>query len=145
MFMLTGEYNHQLDAKNRMRIPAKLRKELGDEYYFAKGSDKCIYVFSKEVVEAQFEKLKEIKLSDLDRQKAVRSFSKSFVAAIEDNQGRVVLPPELRAHAGLAKEDKDLVICGNVNHVEIWAKKVYDEYFKDEDENYNELIKSLDI
>ncbi len=39
MFFLTGEYNHQLDAKNRIRIPFKLKKELGDNYYFAKGTD----------------------------------------------------------------------------------------------------------
>ncbi|MDE6074997.1 MAG: hypothetical protein K2G26_01010 [Clostridia bacterium] len=90
MFMLTGEYNHQLDAKNRMRIPAKLKKELGDEYYFAKGSNHCIYVFSKETVEQQFESLKDIKLSDLERQKSVRAFAKSFVPAVEDGQGRVI-------------------------------------------------------
>ncbi len=146
MFMLTGEYNHQLDAKNRMRIPAKLRKELGDdEYYFAKGSDKCIYVFPKEVVEAQFEKLKEIKLSEVDKQKGLRAFAKSFVPAVEDGQGRVILPPELRAHAGMGKDDKDLVICGAVTRIEIWSKKVYDEYFKGEDENYDKLIFNLGI
>ncbi len=145
MAMLTGEYNHQLDAKNRMRIPAKLKKELGDEYYFAKGSNHCIYVFSKEEVDEQFEVLKQIKLSDLDRQKSLRAFSKSFVMATEDGQGRVVLPPELRAHAQLSKDDKDLVICGAVTRVEIWSKKVYNEYFNGEDDDYDKLISMLDI
>ncbi|MDE5766710.1 MAG: division/cell wall cluster transcriptional repressor MraZ [Clostridia bacterium] len=145
MFMLTGEYNHQLDAKNRMRIPAKLKKELGDEYYFAKGSNHCIYVFSKETVEQQFESLKDIKLSDLERQKSVRAFAKSFVPAVEDGQGRVILSPELRKHANMEKDDKDLVICGAVSRVEIWSKKVYDEYFNGEDEDYDNLISMLDI
>lgn len=145
MFMLTGEYNHQLDAKNRMRIPAKLRKELGEEYYFAKGANRCIYVFPKQEVEAQFEQLKSIKLSELDKQKGMRAFAKSFVAAVEDGQGRVILPPELRAHAGMGKDDKDLVICGAVTRVEIWSKKVYDEYFCGEEDNYDSLIAGLGI
>ena len=145
MFMLTGEYNHQLEAKNRMRIPAKLRKELGEEYYFAKGANRCIYVFPKQEVEAQFEQLKSIKLSELDKQKGMRAFAKSFVAAVEDGQGRVILPPELRAHAGMGKDDKDLVICGAVTRVEIWSKKVYDEYFSGEEDNYDSLIAGLGI
>lgn len=145
MAMLTGEYNHQLDAKNRMRVPAKLRKELGDEYYFAKGTNHSISVFSKAAVDAQFEKLKDIKLSDLERQKSLRTFAKSFVLAVEDAQGRVVLSPELREHAGLGKNDKDLVICGAVTRVEIWSKKVYDEYFNGEEDNFDNLISLLDI
>ena len=152
--MLTGEYSHQLDAKNRMRIPAKLRKELGDEYietislpfrYFAKGANKCIYVFPKEAVEAQFEKLKEIKLSEIEKQKGLRAFAKSFVPAVEDGQGRVILPPELRSHAGMGKDDKELVICGAVSRVEIWSRKVYDEYFAGEEQDYDNLIAGLGI
>jgi MraZ protein len=140
--MLTGEYRHQLDAKNRIRIPSKLKKELGDEYYFAKGAGGCISVFPKATVDAQFEKLKEIKLSDLEQQKSLRSFAKSFVAGEEDNQGRVVLNPELRK---FAKINKDIVICGAVTRIEIWSKEVYDEYFADEEENFDELFSKLDI
>jgi MraZ protein len=142
MSMLTGEYNHQLDAKNRIRIPSKLKKELGDEYYFAKGANGCISVFPKETVDAQFEKLKEIKLSDLEQQKSLRAFAKSFVAGEEDNQGRVVLNPALKKYA---KINKDIVICGAVTRIEIWAKEVYDEYFSEEEEGYDNLFARLDI
>lgn len=145
MYMMTGEYNHQLDAKNRMRIPAKLKKELGDEYYFANGTNHCIYVFSKEAAEKQFETFKDVKLFDLARQKSLRTFAKSFVPAVEDGQGRVILSPELRKHACLDKDDKDLVICGAVNHIEIWSKKVYDEYFADAEEDYDSIVSMLDI
>jgi MraZ protein len=145
MAMLTGEYNHQMDDKNRIRIPARLKKELGDEYYFAKGTNGCISVFPKATVDAQFEKLKEIKLSDLDQQRSLRSFAKSYVLGEEDNQGRTVLNPELRRYAGISKEEPEIVICGAVTRVEIWAKKVYDEYFKDEDKNFDTLFAQLDI
>jgi MraZ protein len=123
--MLTGEYNHQLDAKNRIRIPAKLKKELGDEYYFTKGTSGCIFIMPKETVDAQLEVLKQIPISD-PRQEYVRKLSKSFVSAEEDNQGRIVLNPVLRKYA---KIDKDVVFIGAVTRVEIWAKEVYDAYF----------------
>lgn len=142
MSMLTGEYNHQLDAKNRIRIPAKLKKELGDEYYFAKGTNGCIFVFPKETVDAQFEKLKEIKLTDLEQQKGLRTFAKSYVQGEEDNQGRVVLNPALKKYAQIKK---DVVICGAVTRIEIWAKEIYDEYFADEETNFDELFARLDI
>ena len=134
MAMLTGEYSHQLDAKNRMRIPAKLKKELGDEYYFCIGTNHCITVLSKAEAESQLEKLLSIRYSDLGKQKVLREIAKSFVQAVEDSQGRVVLPPELRRHAQLGKDDKELMICGAINRIEIWSKKVYDEYFLDSDE-----------
>jgi MraZ protein len=140
--MLTGEYYHQLDDKNRIRIPAKLKKELGDEYYFAKGTGGCISVFSKEMVEAQFQKMSEFKLSDLEQQKSLRVFAKSFVLGEEDNQGRTVLNPLLKQYA---KINKEIVICGAVNRIEIWAREVYEEYFGEEKENFDELFAKLDI
>lgn len=145
MFMLTGEYSHQLDAKNRMRIPAKLKKGLGDEYYFCIGTNHCISVLSKDEAESQLEKLTLIKNSDLKNQKVVREIAKSFVLAVEDSQGRVVLPPELRKHAQLGKDDKELMICGAINRIEIWNKKVYDEYFSDDDgEDFDTRISRLE-
>ncbi len=143
MAMLTGEYSHQLDAKNRMRIPARLKKELGDEYYFCIGTNHCITVLSKQEAEAQLLKLNNIRYGDLKNQKVLRQIAKSFVLAVEDAQGRVVLPPELRRHARLGKEDKELVICGAVNRIEIWAKKVYDEYFDNEEDDFDSNIAQL--
>lgn len=140
--MLTGTYYHQLDAKNRIRIPSKLKKELGDEYYFAKGANNCISVYAKSEVESILSKLSEIKMSDLEKQKSVRALTKSFVLGEEDNQGRVVLNPLLKSYA---KMNKDIVVCGTVNRIEIWAKEVYDEYFAEEEENFDELFAKLEI
>lgn len=142
--MLLGQYNHQLDAKNRMRIPAKLKKELGDEYYFTKGINHCISVLSKEEAEAQIEKLKSIKYSDIERQRTLRAISRSYVPAVEDSQGRVVLPTELRAHALMDKDDKDLVICGAVTRIEIWSKKVFDDYTASDEDDFDTLVSKLD-
>ncbi|MBE7089046.1 MAG: cell division/cell wall cluster transcriptional repressor MraZ [Clostridiales bacterium] len=144
MFFFTGEYNHQLDGKNRIRIPAKLKKELGDRYFFAKGTDGCIFVFHEETVNALLEEISQIKISDEEKQKGARKFSKSIILAEEDSQGRVTLPGNLKK---FAKIEKDIKICGSGKRIEIWAKSVYDEYFGDEDDDasYDENIKALGI
>ena len=144
MPMLTGEYSHQLDAKYRIRIPAKLRKELGKEFYFAKGTDNCIFVYPKEEVEKILDVLKDIKLSD-PRLRSAREFLKNIDPVKEDEQGRWLLNPEMRAHIGLEKNDKDVIICGAGTRVEIWSKKSYDNYFNSDPASYDEIIKSLGI
>lgn len=144
MPMLTGEYNHQLDAKNRMRIPAKLRKELGDEFFFAKGTDGCLFVYPKAEVEAILEKLKYIPLGD-PRQRNVRAFLKTILSVKEDDHGRLLLSPEMREHIGLGRDDKDLIVCGAGTRVEIWSQKTYDSYFGEDDTDYDTLVKNLGI
>ncbi len=145
MFFLTGEYNHQLDAKNRIRIPARLRKEMGGEdkkYYFTKGTDGCIFIFPEEVAKEQLAKINAERMSDAEKRRGIRSFTKSFVLAEEDTQGRVSLPANLREFAHIKK---DVVFCGVGNRAELWAKEVYDEYFADDDDNFNEYFDSLGI
>lgn len=142
MLFLTGEYFHKLDAKNRIRIPAKLKKELGDSYYFTKGTNGCLFVFSRETIETMLEGMQDVKISDGPRQKGLQVFSKSLVAAEEDNQGRIVLNPGLKKFAGIKDE---IVFCGSGNRIDIWAKERYDEYFAGTDENFDELLKTLDI
>lgn len=143
MAMLVGEFNHQLDAKYRMRIPAKLKKVLGDEYIFARGSNHCIYIFSREQAETLLAELDQISIFDMSKQKSVRAFARTFEEVKEDAQGRVILSTELRRHALMEKDDKDLVICGAINRVEIWSKKVYDEYFNGDGDDYDTLLSQL--
>ena len=154
MAMLIGEYSHQLDAKYRFRIPAKLRKALGDGFIFAKGSDNCVFVFSKEQAEKELNRLEKISIYDRKKQKSVRTFARGFEEAKEDSQGRIVLSPELRRHLLMAKGDSELFICGAINRVEIWSKKVHDEYFacdaeigevesENESRSYDDLLEML--
>ena len=144
MFYLTGEYNHQLDDKNRIRIPRKLRECVNpnEKFFLSKGTDGCIFVFPETTINAKLEKLSEIKLSDIERQRGLRSFAKSLEAVVEDNQGRTILSPAFRDYAHIKK---DIVICGSVDHIEIWAKEVYDEYFSNDSEDFNANFSLLDI
>ena len=142
MFYLTGEYAHQMDTKNRIRIPNKLK---GEEkgLYFSKGTNNCLFVYYEEGFKQLIEKLEQsVKISDADKQKSARVFAKSFSYVEGDAQGRMILPQKLKE---FAKIDKDIVICGAGERIEILAKEVYDVYFSDEDENFDELFKQLDI
>ena len=141
MFFLTGEYDHQIDAKNRIRIPSKLKgKE--EKLYFSKGTNGCVFVFYEAAVKEKLEKLEEIKISDSEKQKGLRAFTKSLKLVEVDGQGRLVIPPELIDYA---KIKKDVKICGAGARIEIWSKEVYDEYFDEADENFDLNFNYLEI
>ncbi|MDE7306815.1 MAG: hypothetical protein K2N33_05435, partial [Clostridia bacterium] len=141
MFFLTGEYDHQIDAKNRIRIPSKLKGD-EDKFYFSKGTSGCIFVFYKDAIMEKLEKLEEIKISDMEKQKGMRAFTKSLKLVEVDPHGRLVIPPELVSYA---KITKDVKICGAGSRIEIWSKEVYDEYFADEAESFDANFSTLDI
>ncbi|MDE6613801.1 MAG: hypothetical protein K2K28_04545, partial [Clostridia bacterium] len=141
MFFLTGEYDHQIDAKNRIRIPTKLKgKE--EKLYFSKGTNGCIFVFYEAAIKEKLEKLEEVKIADIDKQRGIRVFTKSLKLVEIDTVGRLVIPSELKEYA---KITKDVKICGAGSRIEIWSKEVYDEYFKEADENFDENFSYLDI
>ncbi len=145
MALLTGEYKHQLDAKNRIRIPARLKKELGDEYCFAKGDHHCLYVYPQSEMDAKLEAVKQTKLSEVEKQKNLRAFMRTITPATEDGQGRIVLSPELRDHLAFSKNEKDIVVIGVGDRAEIWSKSNYDAYFADVSANYDDVIANLDF
>ena len=105
MYFLTGEYDHQIDAKNRIRIPAKLKGN-EDKLYFSKGTNGCIFVFYEAAIREKLEKIEEIKIADADKQKGARAFTKSLRLVELDTQGRLVVPPELKAFAKIKKDIK---------------------------------------
>ena len=119
-FMLFGEYDHQVDAKNRIRIPVKLKSELGSNYVFMKGAAKCISVYPASKVDELVSSLSGISTFDAEAQKSFAEFMASFYPGDEDGQGRVVIPEKLREYAGI---DKEVVTIGMVNHVDIYSKE----------------------
>ena len=115
-----GEYNHTVDTKGRLIIPTKFRDGLGTEFIVTKGLDGCLFVFPQEEWNTFEGKLRTLPLT----QKNARSFVRFFVSGATplelDKQGRVLLPATLREFAGL---DKDVVLAGALNRVEIWSKE----------------------
>lgn len=138
--MLLGEYEHSIDTKGRIAMPAKLREALGAHFMITKGLDGCLFVYD----EKEWQQL-EVKLAALPMsRKTARDFTRFlFGGAFEaecDKQGRVLLPPNLRRYAGLTK---DAVIVGVGNHAEIWDTAKWQQYNEESADDVNELAEQL--
>ena len=131
--MFMGEYNHTVDPKGRLIIPAKFREQLGDEFVVTKGLDGCLFVYTKEEWHNIEEKFRGISMTSKDARKFSRFFFAGAAALELDKQGRILLPANLREYAGI---DKEVVSVGVFSRVEIWSKERYLENnnFDDMDE-----------
>ena len=122
--MFMGEYNHTIDAKGRLIIPSKFRELLGEEFVLTKGLDGCLSVYPMDEWNAFEEKLRALPLTN----KNARTFTRFFVAGATncelDKQGRILVPQTLREFAGL---EKDVVLTGNLNRIEVWSKEKWSE------------------
>ncbi len=125
MAVLMGEYLHTVDNKGRIILPAKLRDELGESFILTKGLDNCLFVYGKEEWAILENKLKQLPLAKPEARAFVRFFFAGAAEAECDKQGRVLLPVNLREYAKL---DKDAVVIGVSNRVEIWSKDAWDKY-----------------
>ena len=124
--VLFGEYHQQIDQKGRIRIPAKLKPFLTESVTITKGTNGCLFLFGMaEWHEKLATKLANVPMSDLDVQRPIRTFFSSASTLEDDNQGRSLLPRNLREYANIKK---DIVVIGTGNRAEIWAKENYDLY-----------------
>lgn len=119
--MLIGQYEHNLDIKGRMIFPVKFREDLGERFIATKGTDACVAVYSFDEWQTLAEKVKHLPESKAALLK--RFFFAGAVEVEPDKQGRIVLPAHLRGYAGL---DKDVVVVGVLDKVEIWDKTRWD-------------------
>ncbi|MBQ7579460.1 MAG: division/cell wall cluster transcriptional repressor MraZ [Clostridia bacterium] len=137
--MLIGTFRHQVDEKKRMRIPSKLKEELGTGFIITKGTNGCLFAFSKQDFETEIiEKTRSISIFDADSQKPLRVLMSSAFESEEDNQGRILIPQELRAFASITKK---IVFVGVGSRVEIWAEEEWDKY--NEGLDFTEASKNL--
>ena len=112
---MTGTYEHSIDAKGRLFIPAKLREELGVTFYLAMGVDECLAIYPQETWNRFTEKFASLPMS---QSAAMRPLFANASKCELDSQGRIVIPQKLRKYAGL---EKDAVIIGVNDRAEIWS------------------------
>jgi MraZ protein len=124
--MFLGEYQHTIDAKGRVSLPAKFREDLAGKLFVTKGFEGgCLYVYPAADYERLLESLLSSNQFDADARRLQRFFTAGAVDTKLDGVGRVMLPPTLREHAGL---DRDVTIIGNANRVEIWSRDAWAAY-----------------
>ena len=118
---VTGEYEHNLDAKGRLFIPARMRDELGEVFYVTLSMDKCLSAYSGESWQNFSDK---VNAMPYVKQRKMRPLF-AYAARCElDKQGRVLLPQNLREYAGL---DKNVTVVGCNNHAEFWDSEAWAE------------------
>ena len=134
--MLLGEFQHNLDTKGRMAIPAKFRDKLTAGAIITRGIDNCLFVFANPEWEALAAKLIALPLAQANSRAFVRLMLAGATDVEVDNQGRILVPDYLRKYAGLKKE---VVVAGLYNRIELWDKATWVAY-KAKTESSSEAI-----
>lgn len=136
---MTGQYQHSIDSKGRLFIPAKLREELGDTFYVTMGVDRCLSVYSDESWSRFTEKFESLPYT---KTRAMRPLFANAAKCEPDAQGRILLPGKLRDYAELKK---DVVVIGVSNRAEIWNAEAWEALESEElnPENLSAVMEEL--
>lgn len=138
--MFIGEYNHSVDEKGRMAVPAKFRTKLKQGAVVTKGLDNCLVIYPRAEWEQLAEKLSSLPISQAN----TRAFSRLMLAGamdIElDKQGRMVIPEYLRQYASV---EKKVVVAGLYNRLEIWDQAKWESYRSETEDASNEIAEQL--
>ncbi|MCL4441669.1 MAG: division/cell wall cluster transcriptional repressor MraZ [Firmicutes bacterium] len=123
--MFIGEYQHTIDSKGRLFIPARFREGLGDKFILTKGLDGCLFVYPPKEWTALEQKMRSLPFTRADARAFVRFFFSGATECEVDKQGRILIPASLREYGGL---EKDTMVVGIASRVEIWSKQRWEEY-----------------
>lgn len=138
--MFIGEYRHSLDAKRRLAIPVKFRREIGKGAIITRGTDNCLVVYPKKVWERVAEKLSQLPASKVEARKFARVVLAGASAVEFDKLGRILVPDYLCQYANLKK---NAVIAGLYNRLEVWDESNWGKYRQAAEKEVNQLIENL--
>lgn len=138
--MLIGEYQHGIDNKGRLIIPAKFRDHFGESVIVTRGLDNCLFLYGLDEWRVLEAKLKALPMTQASARAFVRFFFSGATECQFDKQGRVLLPASLREHA---KITKDVMVIGVSNRAEIWALEVWQRYLEQAEVSYDDLAEKL--
>lgn len=138
--MFMGEYHHNIDEKGRLIMPSKFRNDLGETFVITRGIDSCLFVYPLETWNGITSKLNELSFTKKD----VRSFQRFFLSGATicefDKQGRINITSPLANYAELNKE---CVVIGVNDRIEIWSKDNFDKFLDDNLDNVSDIAERL--
>jgi len=138
--MMMGEYHHNIDEKGRLIIPSKFRIALGERFVITRGLDKCLFAYSMEEWNKMVEKLKELSFTKKDARSFMRMFLSGATECELDKSGRVNIVNNLIDYASL---DKECVIVGVNERLEIWSEKEFNNFFNENIDNFSDIAENL--
>ncbi len=140
--MFMGEYKHNLDAKGRITLPSKFREKFDDTVIVARGFDGCLSVYTPQEWEKFYTKLQQMPITKKQTRAFVRMITSKATECEIDKMGRINIPPGLREQAHL---EKNCSIVGSLNHVEIWDTNMWEDYYNQENEQFEEIAEEMDF
>lgn len=142
--MFYGQYDHALDAKDRVIIPAKFREIFKEHYvekfYITRGLDRCLFVFTEEIWKAQERRFRETPFTHEQSRNFNRLYFSGACEVLCDKQGRILIPTFLKQYAEI---EEHVVIIGVSDRIEIWAKEKWDQFFKQNLDSFESLAEKL--
>lgn len=142
--MFYGEYEHSLDNKGRVIIPAKFREIFKEQYvekfFITRGLDQCLFVFTEETWKTQEKKFRDMPFTKADSRKFNRLYFSGACDVVCDKQGRILIPDYLKDYAGISEA---VVIIGVSDRIEIWAKDKWKEFFDGSKGQFEDLADKL--
>lgn len=138
--MFVGTYTPKIDDKGRLFLPAKFREAMAEGLVVTRGQENSLSVWSLAAFERLTARLQEASMTT----KATRDYARMLFAAasseVPDKQGRIGIPPVLRQYAGL---EKDVVVVGVMNHLEIWNPEAWARYSSEQEQQFAELSEEV--
>lgn len=138
--MFLGEYQHTLDAKGRLSLPAKFRAEMTGRLVVAKGLEGCLYVSSADSYERFLSQLTETGDFDPKFRQVRRFFTSGAVDTELDSAGRVIIPAVLRDYAKL---DREVAVIGNGDRIELWDAQIWASYNGETTDRIEDVTREL--
>jgi MraZ protein len=117
--LFLGEFEHSIDDKSRLAVPARFRPALQDGLVITRGLDRCLVIWDSESWRGQAERVRTLNPFKGDARRLQRHFFSGAVPAQPDKLGRIVIPQFLREYAQL---DTDVVVVGLADRIEVWSR-----------------------
>jgi len=142
--MFYGEYEHSLDKKGRLILPSKIREVAKNNYvekfFMTRGLEKCLFLFSEEEWKNQEAKFKNVSFTKRESRNFNRLFFSGTTEVEVDAQGRILIPKYLKDYAAIKR---DAIIIGVANRIEIWAKELWQEFYNNQQNSFEEIADKL--
>lgn len=138
--MFIGEYHHTIDEKGRIIIPAKFRDDLGSSFVVTRGIENCLFVYSLNHWNEICDKLNLLPFTKKDARNFIRFFMSGATTVELDKQGRINISSPLIGYAGL---EKDCVIIGTGDRLEIWSLEAWNDFFNSTKDNMSDIAENI--
>ncbi|MBU9888565.1 MAG: division/cell wall cluster transcriptional repressor MraZ [Candidatus Omnitrophica bacterium] len=142
--MFYGEFEHVVDNKSRVMIPAKFREIFKERYvekfFITRGLDQCLFVFTEEQWKSEEKKFRDMPFTKAESRTFNRLFFSGAAEVVCDKQGRILIPDYLKHFAEIKTE---VMIVGVSSRIEIWSKEKWQGFFENHKNHFEELAEKL--